>query len=123
VTLRGRVDLSLRERLQRNLALDGPFLQNLESGLQSVLGGGAELDRAGVLGDRGLGALEVEALGDLARGLVDRVADLLHVDFRDDVERELVLRHGAVILRARPGGCPSGQRERSVKSPAMPTQV
>ena len=42
-----------------------------------------------------LGVLEVEALGDLALRLVDGVADLLQVDLGDDVEGELVFRHGA----------------------------
>ena len=39
-----------------------------------------------VLLDRGVGVLEVEAGGDLALGLVDRVADLLAVDLGDDIE-------------------------------------
>ena len=36
--------------------------------------------------DLGIGALEVEPVGRLAVGLVDGVADLLHVDLGDDVE-------------------------------------
>ena len=72
---------------------------------------------------------------DLARCLVDGVADLLEVDLGHDVERGLlwpwrrrialfVLCGGCVAIIGRLwGGCPSGQRERSVKSPATPTEV
>ena len=35
---------------------------------------------------RRVGVLEVEAGGDLALGLIDRVADFLAIDFGDDVE-------------------------------------
>ena len=46
-----------------------------------------ELDRLLAELDRGPGVLEVEAGADLALRLVDRVADLLHVELGDDVER------------------------------------
>src|SRR6185295_3071451 len=82
------------------------------------------LDLLVVERERRIGVLEVEPLVDLARGLVNRVANLMQIDLRDDVER--ALGHGrriAVAIIAGRGGCPSGQRERSVKSPAQPTEV
>ena len=102
VALRGRVDLALGERLQRHVALDGLLLQDLQRGLQPVLGRGPELDRRVVLGDAGLGVLEVEPLRDLALRLVDGVANLLQVHLGDDVERELVFRHARedTVLRS-----------------------
>ena len=54
-----------------------------------------QLDQVLVDGERGVGVLEVEARDDLAMRLVVGVADFLQVDFRDDVERESVLGHGA----------------------------
>ena len=46
-----------------------------------------------ILGDTGLGVLEVEPLRDLALRLVDGVANLLQVHLGDDVEGELIFRH------------------------------
>ena len=66
-----------------------------------------------------VGALEVEPRRDLARRLVDRVADLLDVHLGDDVEGG----HGGVdtpdsgektAANVRPGPYPSGQRGRAV---------
>ena len=85
----------------------------------------------------GLGPLEVEPRADLAPGLVERVGDLGHVDLGHDVEGELIFAMARMVAVCRgerasgagslscasPGGCPSGQRERSVKSPAKPTEV
>ena len=75
------------------MAADRLLLQHLEGGLQPVLGGGGEPRSFLSCAERGLGGLEVEPLRDLAARLVDRVADLLHVDLGHDVERELVFRH------------------------------
>jgi len=46
----------------------------------------ADRDDQFVLLDRGVGVLEVEAVGHFPLGLVDRVAQFLAVDFGDDVE-------------------------------------
>ena len=48
---------------------------------------GVELDRLLAEVDRGTGVLEIEARTDLTPRLVDRVADLLHVELGDHVER------------------------------------
>src|SRR5207344_3383325 len=74
--------------------------------------------------DRASGVLEVVARGDLARGLVDRVANLLHVELGHDVERGHGFVSGVVvawergmgglILYAAPGRYPSGQRGQAV---------
>src|SRR3954447_11853377 len=76
------------EDLQALLALDQLVLEHVEHGAGAVVGRGGDLD--GVLAlplDGGAGALEVEARGDLASGLAERVVDLLPVDLADDVER------------------------------------
>src|SRR6266508_7039109 len=70
-------------------------------------------------------SLEVEPGLNLPDRLVEGVLHLVLVDFGDDVEGELVPGHAANLADQGPmlswlfaGGCPSGQRERSVKSPA-----
>ena len=90
--------------------------------------------------DRGVGALEVVALADLACGLVHRVADLLHVDLGCHIERWHCTppgTSGAYVSSPEPTGyrvgkigvprlafvahqgrCPSGQRERAVNPSA-----
>ena len=93
VALRGGVDLAFGERLQRHVALHDLLFQDLERGLEPVLGRRPQLDRRVILGDAGLGVFEVEPLRDLALRLVDGVADLLQVHLGDDVEGGLVFRH------------------------------
>ena len=84
--LRGLLDRAVVERLQRHLALHHLLLEHLPQRLQARLGLGVDLDGLLLELDRRVGALEVEPLRDLARGLVDRVANLLHVELGDDVE-------------------------------------
>ena len=56
----------------------------------AVVGARGDLDRLVALPlDRGAGALEVEARGDLPGGLSQCVVDLLAVDLADDVERRV----------------------------------
>ena len=134
------------ERLQRDLAADELLLEHLVRAPQAVLGRRVQDELLVAELDGRVGALEVEPGPRLAVGLVDGVADLLHVDLGDDVEG----RHGATILpgcgaprgrgmasparRARrprrrevssrlAGRCPSGQREQTVNLPASPTKV
>ena len=133
--LRGRLDRARRGGPSGEISRFTAFsLQDLERGLQPVLGRGAELDQLVVLADRGAGVLEVEPLGDLAaapgrrrsRPRASRPGRRCRTRSRPwpwpASYREL---DGAAvaILQRTTGGCPSGQRERSVKSPAKPTEV
>ncbi len=115
----GLFDLAHVEGLEGDLPLDQLLLEDLVEGSQPVLGGRGE-DQFGVRElDGRVGALEVEPGGGFPVGLVDRVADFLHVDFGDDVEgghAETVLPHQAISFRPA-GRCPSGQREQTVNLP------
>ena len=84
--LRRLFDLPVAQRLQRHLALDHLLLEHLGERGQARLALGVELDLLVFQLDRAAGVLEVVARGDLARRLVDRVADLLHVELGHDVE-------------------------------------
>src|SRR4029079_18276302 len=112
--------------LQRDAALDETLLEQRADGLGPILADGADRDDQVVLLDRGVRVLEVEPGGELALGLVDRVAHLLAIDLGDDVEAG----HVEIVPGGRsglPGGtltdrparwamgrCPSGQREQTV---------
>jgi hypothetical protein len=76
---------------------------------------GLHKDRRSMLveGDLGLGVLQVEALCDLTVGLLNRVVDLLHVDFADDVET-LVLCHVRVDLLSARRSVPATDGRRAV---------
>ena len=124
--LLGLLDLAGLEGLQRDLALDQLLVEHLVERPQAVLGGGAQHELVVAELDGRVGVLEVEAGGRLPVGLVDRVADLLHVDFRDDVKRG----HGvsvpappagpgwrAGLISPAAGRCPSGQRKQAVNLP------
>src|SRR2546430_2192221 len=122
--LRRRLHLAWLQRFQGDLAADRLLLEDLVRSLEAVLGRGMPLDLLVLERRPGVGGLGVQTPVDLARGLIYRVANLLQVDLRDDVEG--TLGHGrriTVAIIAGRGGCPSGQRERSVKSPAQPTEV
>src|SRR5262249_50175969 len=101
-SLRRFLDLAVTERLQRNAALHELLLEHLCERLESLLALGVELDRLVLELDRAVGSLEVESRRDLARRLIDSVAELLEIDLGDDVEA----RHGARTPRGRKrGGC------------------
>ena len=143
------LDLAVLERLERHLAPDDLLLEHLVQGAQAVLGRGPQDHVVLAELDARVGSLEVEAGAGLAVGLVDGVADLLHVDLRDHVERgharhdsagaRRVAGHarrerptvatvageaGPVAIWSRLAGrCPSGQREQTVNLPAQPTKV
>src|SRR3954466_11568295 len=87
--LGGRLDRARLQRLERKLPADRLLLEHLIGRLQPIFGSRGHLDRLVLQLERGVRVLEVEALVDLAAGLVDRVADLLHVDLGDDVEAGL----------------------------------
>src|SRR5207247_1426126 len=96
------------------------LLEHLRERLESSVALRVELDRLFGELDAAPGVLEVEPGGDLALRLIHRVADLLHVELGDDVERghENALldrdrRPGT--LRRLGGRYPSGQRGQSVK--------
>src|SRR5205823_9524372 len=85
-TLRSFLDLAVVERLQGHLAPDHLLLEHLRGRLQAFLRRRLELDRVVLELDCAFRSLEIEARRELALRLVDRVADLLHVDFRYHVE-------------------------------------
>jgi hypothetical protein len=88
VGLAGRLRLTNVERLHGDVAADELFLEDVDGGLDALLGGGGDGD--GLLAlprDGRIGAAEVEAGGQLLGGLVQRVVDLLTVNLADDVER------------------------------------
>jgi hypothetical protein len=60
--------------------------RNLNHLLQLEVVVGADRELQLVLLDAGVGALEVEAVGDFLIGLFNRVLQLDLVDFRDDIE-------------------------------------
>jgi len=78
------------QRLERNLALHKLRLQDVQHLLQLELVFGGEDQRVLLAPDVGGTPLEVEALRDLSRRLVDSVVDLLQVDLGGDVEGTLV---------------------------------
>jgi hypothetical protein len=70
----GLLDLSPLEHLDRDLAPHEALLQQHRQGAEPVLARGAHREHEVLLFDRGVAALEVEAVGQLARGLVHGVA-------------------------------------------------
>ena len=95
VALRGGVDLAFGERLQRDVALDDLLLQDLERGLQPVLGGGCGARSSCRPGEIPvLGVLEVESL---ARSRAAAWSTALRTSCRSTSDtmskRELVFRH------------------------------
>ncbi|SKW72353.1 Uncharacterised protein [Mycobacteroides abscessus subsp. abscessus] len=75
------------ESFHADVAAHQLFLEDVDGRLQALLGGADELDGLIALPcDRGVGATEVEAGGQLLGGLVQRVVDLLAVDLAHDVE-------------------------------------
>jgi chorismate mutase len=75
------------ERLQGDRALHELRLEDVDDRLEAEIVVGQHLDAVLLQGDFGLRSLEVVPLADLLHGLVDRVADLLHVHDRNDIER------------------------------------
>src|SRR5437867_5474224 len=82
-------------RLQRNLAAGQLLAQDLTESAHLVVVRGQQVERVLLAPELRLGVLEVEALPDLAQGLVDCVVDLLQVDAADHVEG----RHEAGVNR------------------------
>src|SRR5262249_25805489 len=89
------LDRTFLQRLERHLPLGELLLQYLAQGPDLEVVGRAQQQRLLFALDGRVGALEVEALPDLAQGLVDGVVDLLEVDLADDVEG----RHAALPTR------------------------
>ena len=88
VGLAGGLRLAGVEGLHRDVAADQLLLEDVDGGLDALLGGRRQLDGLVALPrDLGVGAAEVEAGGQLLGGLVERVVDLLPIDLADDVER------------------------------------
>src|SRR5580658_10538417 len=82
----GRFGLAHVEEPERDLALCQFLLHDRQRRRGPVLAGRVNRDRVrGLLGGR-LGVFEVEALRDFLLRLVERVVDLVHLHFRDDVE-------------------------------------
>src|SRR3954462_5128088 len=90
VGLAGGLRLSGVEHLERDAPLDQLLLEHVEGGGHPLLGVGLQGDAVVPgPGDAGVGAAEVEALGELLARLVERVVHLLAVDLADDVERRV----------------------------------
>ena len=77
-----------RDSLEVNAALDELGTQHVDNLLRDKVSRGADRKELVALRklDRGAGILKVIALGNLARGLLKGVIDLLHVDLGHDVE-------------------------------------
>ena len=77
-----------RDSLEVDAALDELGAQHLDNLLGDKVGRGVDRKELVALRklDRGAGILKVIALGNLARGLLEGVVDLLHVDLGHDVE-------------------------------------
>ena len=76
------------EGLHGDVAADQLLLEDVDGGLDALLGGADQLDGLLALpGDGGVGAAEVEPGAQLLGRLVQRVVDLLAVDLAHDVER------------------------------------
>ena len=71
---------------ERDAALDELLLEHGPERVESILARRVHRDDELVQLDRRVGVLEVEPVGDLPCGLVDRVANFLAVDFGDDIE-------------------------------------
>ena len=77
-----------RDSLEVDAALDELGAQDIDDLLGDKVGRGVDRKELVALRklDRGAGILQVIALGNLARGLLEGVVDLLHVDLGHDVE-------------------------------------
>src|SRR5262249_8656428 len=97
----GRFQLAVVERLQRHLALDHLLFEHDDRGLQAILARRFERDRRALVVERHrrVGALEVEARGELTTGLVDRLANLLQVDLGPHIDRRHQCRSSPVLPR------------------------
>ena len=82
----GVLDGAVVERLHRDLALGELLLEHLADGGEAVLAHRAHGDLLGTELDGGVRVLEVEPVGEFARGLVDGIAHLLLVHLGTDVE-------------------------------------
>src|SRR6266508_901479 len=87
------------QRLERHRAAHQLLLEDVQGGERPLVGLGDDHHRLARPVDRGPGVLEVEALGQLFLGLVQRVVDLLPVDMGDHVEGGIG--HVAAVLSAR----------------------
>ena len=109
----GGLDVAAVQSLQRQLALHELLFENLQDVFDLLIRVRFERDRGLAFGlaelDARPGVLEVEARPDLARGLVDRVADLLDVYLGDDIERR-VFSHGRGGYRYRMSVLSKGAR-------------
>src|ERR1022692_3574192 len=142
VLLARELRLARVQDLQRHATPDQLVLEKVKDGVGPFLAVGPDFH--GLVArprDGRPDAAEVEPGADLLGCLVQRVVDFFMIDLRDDVEgtvschgsrvdaRVLTLRagsailHDAVLAGRHTAGCPSGQRERSVKPSAQPTLV
>ena len=104
------LDLARLQGLQGDLAADELLLEDLIERPEAVFGRGAQ-DQLGVAQfDLGVGPFEVEPGSRLAVGLIDRIADLLHVHLGHDVERRHGGHHSQPPLREHVGPGPRSAR-------------
>ena len=84
---RGLFKLAPVDSLQRQTALHESFFQQDTNGTCLLFRNGLDGDDEVVLLDGGVGPLEIETIDHFALGLVDSVAELLAVNFGNNVER------------------------------------
>jgi hypothetical protein len=89
--VRCRLGFLIIERFHRDSALDHLLVQRFGQGAELHVVGGMERDRLllRIPVDLGVRAFEIVALVDFLAGLIDRVIDLLLIDFGNDIERKL----------------------------------
>lgn len=90
------------ESLEVDAALDELGAHHVDNLLGDKVGRGVDRKELVALRklDRGTGILQVIALGNLARGLLEGVVDLLHVDLGHDVEAGIFCHDVSFRVRA-----------------------
>src|SRR5450759_1785018 len=109
----GLLDGAPVEDFERKAAPNGFRLDQLANRLRPELRVGHDGERVLLLGDLRGRALEVEARGDLAPDLVQRVAELLGIELGDHIEGEFASHRFLRIARR-------ARRDPSVVAPSMP---
>src|SRR5450759_3187514 len=109
----GLLDGAPVEDFERKAAPNGFRLDQLANRLRPELRVGHDGERVLLLGDLRGRALEVEARGDLAPDLVQRVAELLGIELGDHIEGEFASHRFLRIARR-------ARRDPSVVTPSMP---
>ena len=107
-----------RDGLEVDAALDELGAQHVDNLLGDKVGRGVDRKELVALRklDRGAGILKVIALGNLARGLLKGIIDLLHVDLGHDVEAGIFSHDVNPFAYERTSSCRKNSRLESVRS-------